>query len=84
MNFAVAVAVAVAVALFAASRVAIVSFHVEHDPVTPLAFYKDAAHLFVGGLIGGWLANRKLKWLLWAAVGLSVLETLCFLAGLFE
>lgn len=50
--------------------------------------FQAVAHLFVGGLLGAWLVQRKPDNLreavmaninLWTAVALSVLELVCFL-----
>jgi len=57
--------------------------------VTHVAF-QAAAHLFVGGLFGGWLMNatnedriaagRPVKWwLLWLFLFMTALEVACFL-----
>lgn len=39
-------------------------------------FFQAVAHVFVGGLIGGWLGTRR-PLLLWLAAGLSVIEVAC-------
>jgi hypothetical protein len=41
--------------------------------------FQAAAHLFVGGLIGGYLATRQ-GYLLGLTIALSILEIICFLA----
>lgn len=43
--------------------------------VTHIA-YQAVAHLFVGGLFGAWLVNRR-WWLLATFIILTVLETVC-------
>ena len=42
--------------------------------------YEAAAHLFVGGVIGAWIATRQ-RWLLVIAIGVSVVEVVCRRAG---
>ncbi len=39
--------------------------------------FQAVAHLYVGGLLGAWWVGRD-RWLLWIAVGLSVVEVVCF------
>ena len=62
--------------------------------VTHIAF-QAAAHLYVGGLFGAWLMNltsvdRKAVgkpvawWLFILFLAMTVLETICFLAGPFK
>ena len=50
----------------------------EHRPVSPAGSYQALAHLFVGGLFGGWMATGR-RSLLWMAAGLSALEVAAFL-----
>lgn len=52
-------------------------------PVHPASLagsYEATAHLFVGGLIGAWLANRD-KFNLWVAGGMSLVEVACAVKG---
>lgn len=71
-------AVVVGVALlFAVAR-----FFVPHGPAPSLpGTYQAFAHLFVGGLFGGWLARRDRNWLWWLAAGLTGVEVAAFAAG---
>ena len=41
--------------------------------------FQATAHLFVGGLFGAWLKDRKDRILLITAIVLSMVELLCFL-----
>jgi hypothetical protein len=41
--------------------------------------FQAAAHLFVGGLIVGYVTTRQ-GYLLWLTIALSILEIVCFLA----
>jgi hypothetical protein len=41
--------------------------------------YQAIAHIFVGGLIGSWIATRH-SYLLWLTIVLSILEIVCSLA----
>lgn len=45
------------------------------------AFYQAIAHLYVGGLIGGWWADSSRTWWLSLAISLTILEVVCFLMG---
>ena len=45
--------------------------------------FQGVAHIYVGGLIGVWLGDRSRKGALALAVGLTVVETVCFLVGKF-
>jgi hypothetical protein len=55
-----------------------IRFHITSEPMTTTGFYKDMAHLWVGGLYGAWAAtgNRFYGFL---AIPLTVLEGLAFL-----
>lgn len=46
--------------------------------VTHIAF-QAPAHLFIGGLIGNWLATRRV-YLIWTVAALTVLEVAAFVA----
>ena len=39
--------------------------------------FQAAAHLYVGGLLGAYFSGKN-KEFLWIAIGLSVLEVVCF------
>lgn len=41
--------------------------------------FQAFAHLWVGGLMGGWVATRH-EYLIWLVIALSILEIVCFLA----
>lgn len=43
--------------------------------------FQAAAHLFVGGLAGAWLVDRRSLYL-YTFVALCVVEVLCFLIGI--
>jgi hypothetical protein len=45
--------------------------------------YEATAHIFVGGLIGAWLAKRE-RWLLVSAVGVSAVEVVCAISSFFR
>jgi hypothetical protein len=42
--------------------------------------YEAMAHLFVGGVVGAWIATRQ-RWLLAIGVCLSIVEVVCALFG---
>lgn len=46
-----------------------------HDPS-----FQAIAHLIVGGLFGAWLISRRSIWF-YLALGLTVVETVCFVAA---
>ena len=58
--------------LLAAIRV-FIGCTVDPDPFAWVQAYKDAAHLFMGGLAVSWWVNR-LRWKWWLFWGLGVLE----------
>lgn len=60
--------------------IAIVRPFMPMHPVSPQGSYEAIAHLFVGGILGAWLATRE-RWLLAIAIGLSVVEVLSALIG---
>ena len=45
--------------------------------------YEAMAHVFVGGLIGAWLVNRK-RWLLITALAISAVEVVCAISSFFQ
>jgi hypothetical protein len=45
--------------------------------------YEATAHIFVGGLLGAWLAIRE-RWLLVSAVGVSAVEVICAISSFFR
>jgi hypothetical protein len=45
--------------------------------------YEATAHIFVGGLLGAWLANRE-RWLLISAVGVSAVEVVSAISSFFR
>jgi hypothetical protein len=45
--------------------------------------YEATAHIFVGGLLGAWLANRE-RWLLISAIAVSAVEVVCAISSLFR
>ena len=44
-----------------------------HEAGNSEGSYQALAHLFVGGVIGPWLVSKS-RWLLWIAIGLSIVE----------
>lgn len=42
--------------------------------------FQAAAHLYVGGLFGAYFAGWRQPYL-WLALGLTLVETICFLVG---
>ena len=51
--------------------------------VSPQGSYEAMAHIFVGGLIGAWLVNRK-RWLLITALAISAVEIVCAIGSFFQ
>lgn len=52
-------------------------FTIPVHPITPHGSYEAFAHLFVGGLIGAWLASWK-HFYLFVALALSAVELVAF------
>ena len=65
------------VLVIASLAFAVGRFLIETHPLSLSGTYRAFAHLFVGGLIGAWLASRDRK-LLYMVVCLSVLELSAF------
>ncbi len=55
-------------------------FYMPTHALSPHGSYEAFAHLFVGGLIGAWLATKD-KFYGWLALALSVLELVAFTVG---
>ncbi len=51
-------------------------------PVSLQGSYEALAHLFVGGVIGAWFVTRS-RWLLFIAVGLTIVEVVSAVGGSF-
>ena len=49
-------------------------------PVSLQGSYEAVAHMVVGGIIGAWIVSRA-RWLLFTAIGLSVVEVVCAAIG---
>lgn len=74
MNRWVVAAVVIVSIAFAVGR-----FFIPTHGLSPAGSYEAFAHLFVGGMIGAWLMDRKQRLLLWLAIAISVVELAAFL-----
>jgi hypothetical protein len=68
-----------AVILLAAIIIGGIRPFLESHPVSATGSYEAISHLFLGGLIGAWLATRQ-RLYIWIVVALSIVELACFLA----
>jgi hypothetical protein len=55
----------------------------EPHPVSLQGSYEALAHLFVGGVFGGWMVNRS-RWLLVTGLGITAVEILSAIASAFR
>lgn len=60
-----------------ALAMAVLRFFIPTRDLSPSGSYEAFAHLFVGGLLGAWLATKKCKYLK-VAVFLTVIELIAF------
>ena len=65
-------------ALFVIAAIfSVIRFFIPSHPLSPSGSYQALAHLFVGGLIGAWMASKE-KWYGFLALGLTAVELVAF------
>lgn len=66
--------------LLFACLLGIVRFAISPSELSFSGTYQAVAHIFVGGLLGAWLASRQRAYL-WIVLGLSVLEVIAAISA---
>ena len=69
--------------IIAAVGIAVARPFMTSHSVSSQGSYEAMAHIFVGGLIGAWLVNRK-RWLLITALAISAVEVVCAISSFFQ